>query len=127
MTNPTPGEDYHLRFHVANPVFSEEQDRIHDQAMRTLEESLTRGDSWSAACGKLKVADAGFKEIILADFLKVMLAERHFQGGERLKQIARELAIPLNQLVTLKETMIREVAESTQRVYRLSQSQPAEN
>ncbi|MBF0294984.1 MAG: hypothetical protein HQL96_07315, partial [Magnetococcales bacterium] len=120
-------EDYHLRFQVADPAFSEQQDRIHEQAMQTLKESLAGGDAWTVACGKLKVADAGFKEVILADFLKVLLAERHFQGGERLKQIASDLRVPLNHLVTLKETMIREVAESTQLAYRLSQSQPAEN
>ncbi|MBF0127603.1 MAG: hypothetical protein HQM02_10380 [Magnetococcales bacterium] len=127
MTNPTSDEDYHMRFQVADPEFSAEQDRIHVAAMTALRESLARGLSWTQASGAIKVADPELKSVILADFLKVLLAERHFQGGERIKGIATELGVSMEMLVTLKETMIREVQESSHRAYRLSQSQPLEN
>lgn len=119
-------EDYHLRFQVADPAFSAEWERIHEEATGQLKASLAAGRKWPEASRALKVADPELKEVILSDFLKVLLAGRHFQGGERLKGIAGELGLPLEQLLAIKEAMIREVQESSERAYRLSQSQPAE-
>ncbi|MBF0628122.1 MAG: hypothetical protein HQL91_07860 [Magnetococcales bacterium] len=115
-------DDYHLRFQVASPEFNEAQDRVHTEAMAQLRTALAAGQSWLEASRGLKVVDAGFKELILADFLKVLLAERHFQNGERLKGIAKELGVPMELLLSLKEAMIREVIDSSQQAYRLSQT-----
>ncbi|MEO5330649.1 MAG: hypothetical protein H7839_01390 [Magnetococcus sp. YQC-5] len=120
-------EDYHLRFEVADPDFSAEQDRIHEEAITFLREALAAGRTWSQASKALVVRDAKLKTVILDDYLKVLLAERHFQGGERLKGIAGELGLSMEVLLTLKESMIREVQESSQRAYRLSQSQSVDN
>ncbi|MBF0428247.1 MAG: hypothetical protein HQL94_04935 [Magnetococcales bacterium] len=120
-------DDYHLRFQVVDPELTVEQDQLHGEAMTLLKEALAAGCSWSQASESLKVVKGELKAVVLADFLKILLAERHFQGGERLKGIAKELGVPMEMLVALKESMIREVQESSQRAYRLSQSQPVEN
>lgn len=116
-----PSDDYHLRFQIAAPSFTEEQDRQHTEAMTGLRAALANGKKWNEAVRMLQIADASFKEVILNDCLKVMVAERHFQGGERLKGLARELGLPLERLVSLKEEMIREVIDSSQQAYRLAQ------
>ncbi|MBF0212615.1 MAG: hypothetical protein HQM00_03505 [Magnetococcales bacterium] len=121
IQNPA-SDDYHLRFQVVSPEFTEEQDRQHTEAMTRLRAELAEGRSWEEAIRGVKIADAGFKELILNDFLKVLLAERHFQAGERLKAIAKDLGVSMDLLVSLKESMIREVSASAQQAYRLSQS-----
>ncbi|MBF0126188.1 MAG: hypothetical protein HQM02_03155 [Magnetococcales bacterium] len=122
MTMTGQSDDYHLRHQVADPAFSAEQDRIHQEAMIFLEDALAKGRKWPQASAALRVEDAGFKEIVLADFLKVLLAKRHFQGGEGLKGIARELGVTVSQLLALKENMIHEVREASEQVYRLSKT-----
>ncbi|MEO5346642.1 MAG: hypothetical protein H7834_09725 [Magnetococcus sp. YQC-9] len=119
---PTAGssDDYHLRFQVAAPTFSAEQDRQHAEAMEQLKRLLAEGRSWEAATRGIKIADESFKQLVLADFLKILLAERHFQGGERLKAIAKEIGAPLELLVSMKEEMLREVSDSAQEAYRIS-------
>ncbi|MBF0271040.1 MAG: hypothetical protein HQL98_03035 [Magnetococcales bacterium] len=123
MSNTSSSDDYDLRFQVVSPEFSAEQDRLHTQAIAQLRESLAAGSTWAEASRALKMDDAGFKSVVEDDCLKVILAERHFQGGERLKGIAKDLALPMELLVSLKEAMIREVSDSAQQAYRLSQTQ----
>ncbi|MBF0614405.1 MAG: hypothetical protein G8237_11655 [Magnetococcales bacterium] len=115
-----PKDDYHLRFQVAAPAFTEEQERQHAEGVALVRAALANGKSWSAAIRGLKLEDADFREVILTDCLKVIVAERHFQGGERLKGLAGELGVSMERLLSLKEEMIREVVDSSKEVYRLT-------
>ncbi|MBF0262484.1 MAG: hypothetical protein HQL97_11715 [Magnetococcales bacterium] len=115
-----PSDDYHLRFQVATPEFSDEQDRLHAEAMELLRAALDAGRTWDAATKAVKIPPGPFREMVLADFLKVLLAERHFQGGGRLKEIAREIGAPMELLVAMKEAMLREVSDSAQEAYRMT-------
>ncbi len=127
MTNDAASDDdYHLRFQVADPELSAEQNRVHEEAMTFLQTALASGRSWAQASESLQVVDSALKQFILADYLKVLLAERHFQGGERIKGLAKELGVPMDLLISLKAAMIQEVKEASQRVYHLSQQQASE-
>ncbi|GAB0056491.1 hypothetical protein SIID45300_00799 [Candidatus Magnetaquicoccaceae bacterium FCR-1] len=113
-------DDYHLRFQIATPEFSAEQDRQHAEAMESLRAALDAGRKWDGAIRAVKIPAGPFRELVLADFLKVLLAERHFQGGGRLKEIAREIGAPMELLVAMKEEMLREVSDSAQEAYRMT-------
>ncbi|MBF0191339.1 MAG: hypothetical protein HQL99_09440 [Magnetococcales bacterium] len=123
LTNDASSDDYDLRFQVVTPEFSAEQDRQHAEAIERLRAALAAGSTWAEASRALKMEDAAFKAVVEDDCLKVILAERHFQGGERLKGIAKDLGLPLDLLLSLKEAMIREVSDSAQQAYRLSHTQ----
>ncbi|MBF0162371.1 MAG: hypothetical protein HQL88_08785 [Magnetococcales bacterium] len=116
-------EDYDARFDVVQPGFSDDQERVHAEAVAFLKKRLKKGDSWKKAVDALTMADASFKAVVLDDFLKITLAERHFQGGEEIKSVARFLQVPVELLTAIKEEMIREVQEASMEVYRRSRSE----
>lgn len=114
-------EDFDTRFKVVEPGFSAKQDKIHAEALVFLRDALRRGKSWKSVTAQLDIKDAPFKAVILDDCLKIMLAERHFQGGEEMNTIALELQVPVALLAAIKEDMIREVKEASIQAYHLSQ------
>ena len=120
----TDEEDYDTRFQVADPQFDAEQDRIHREALVFLKGQLDAGRPWKAAASALKVRDEQFKAVILDDFLKITLAERHFQGGEGLKKIAGALKVPMDLLIALKQSMIDEVTAASVQAYHMSSDKP---
>ncbi len=119
----TDEEDYDNRFKVADPGFDAEQDRLHQAGLLILQQQLDKGKSWKEAAAALKMADQSFKKVILDDFLKITLAERHFQGGEGMKKIAKSLKVPMDLLIALKQSMIDEVTAASVQTYRLSKDE----
>ncbi|MEO5340193.1 MAG: hypothetical protein H7837_06705 [Magnetococcus sp. MYC-9] len=113
-------EDYDTRFDVVQPGFSEDQDQIHAEAMAFLKKRLHKGESWKKVTDALTMADAAFKAVVLDDFLKITLAERHFQAGEEIKSVARTLQVPVELLLAVRDDMIREVQEASIEAYHRS-------
>lgn len=113
-------EDYDARFEVVQPGFSDDQERVHAEAIAFLQKKIKKGEAWKKVVEDLHIQDATFKAIILDDFLKILLAERHFQAGEAIKSIARLLHVPVELLEAVKEDMIREVRDASIEVYHRS-------
>ncbi len=113
-------DDFDMRFQVADPGFTKEQDAIYEDAMAELSRGLEQGLPWKKVTESLSVADPGFKAVILDDFLKIAIAQRHFQDGEGLKIIARSLKVPMDLLVALKAAMIEEVSQASVKVYNMN-------
>ncbi|MBF0632777.1 MAG: hypothetical protein HQL89_17595 [Magnetococcales bacterium] len=115
-------DDYQLRFRVADPGYSEEDNRIYDQAMAAIEKAIAAKTAWNKVVdGLTMVADEGFRNVILDDYVKITLATRHFQNSEGLKNIAKATGIPMDLLVRSKQEMIREVEEASVAAYHLTQ------
>lgn len=115
-------DDYQLRFQVANPGYSKENDQIYDQAMTAIAKAVESGVTWKKIPEHLSmVADAQFRKIILDDYVKIVLATRHFQNTEGLKQISKDTGMPMDLLVGSKQEMLREVEESAVAAYHLTQ------
>lgn len=115
-------DDYQLRFQVADPGYSEEDNRLYDQAMAAITQAMADGQGWNKAkeCATM-VNDTGFRAIILDDFVKITLATRHFQQEEGLKKIAKATGMPMELLLQAKQEMIREVKEASVAAYHLTQ------
>ncbi|MBF0401326.1 MAG: hypothetical protein HQL90_11210 [Magnetococcales bacterium] len=113
-------EDYDARFEVVQPGFSADQEEIHGRAIDFLRKRLKKGVAWKKMVDDLTIQDAPFKAVILDDFLKILLAERHFQAGEEIKSIAQLLQVPVELLAAVKEDMIREVRDASIEVYHRS-------
>lgn len=118
-------DDYHLRHQVIDPKFSEEDDRVYEQAMQWIEARLQAGESWPQVAAQLPVADPELRAIICDDFIKITLAKRHFQLHESLKQVAKSLRLPLAQLIAAKESMLKEVSDAAVSAYHLSRTSSA--
>jgi hypothetical protein len=113
-------EDYDARFAIVQPGFSEDQDMLHARAMDFLRKKIHKGEAWKKVTAELTIPDEAFKAVILDDFLKITLAERHFQGKEEIKSIARLLQVPVELLEAVKGEMIREVRDASIEAYHRS-------
>jgi hypothetical protein len=118
-----PDDDMEMRFKVIDPGFTPDQDAIYDSAISHLKEGLEKGWPWKKVADSVQLADAKLKEVILDDFLKITIAQRHFQGGEALKQIAKSLQVPMDLLIALKASMIEEVSQASVKVYQMSEEE----
>ncbi|MBF0160425.1 MAG: hypothetical protein HQL58_12990 [Magnetococcales bacterium] len=121
--NDKKEDDYHLRHQVIDTGFSAEDDRIYEMAMIEIRRKVQQNIHWDRIIAELKVVDEEIKRIVLDDFLKITVAERHFQGQESLKRIGQSLHIPMDRMLAIKQNMLREVEDAAINAYHLSRQQ----
>jgi len=89
--------------------FTPEEDRIYTEAVTKFREAIGAGKTLRQAYEGYAVADKELEKLIQADFLKIMIAERHFSGKDPLDKIATDLGVS-TQLV--KDTYGRMLQEA---------------
>ncbi|MGN7610601.1 hypothetical protein ACQZV8_00785 [Magnetococcales bacterium HHB-1] len=119
-------ENYDLRFEVIKPGFTQDDDKIYALAFTFLHQYLSQGGRWPQAKEALKVDDLELKKIILDDFIKVQIAEQHFQQKIPLKKIAKTLGVPVKALLEARKSMIEEVKEAAIDAYHLTKERQEE-
>ncbi|MBF0624839.1 MAG: hypothetical protein HQL82_08530 [Magnetococcales bacterium] len=117
-------KDFHLRHQVVETGFSAADDVAYDAAMAAIRDELGRGRPFSWLERKLKVpgVEPEILAIALNDFLKIAIAERHFQGKEPLKALTGDLHATLKRLQKAREEMLKEVEKATVKAYHLTQT-----
>ncbi len=88
--------------------FSPEEDRIYEEAVNKFREAVTAGKTLRQAFESYAIADKDLEKLIQADFLKILIAERHFGQQQPLEEIARSLDVRVD---LLKETHVRMLQE----------------
>lgn len=88
--------------------FTPEEDRIYAETVGKLREAIAQGKTLRQAYEDQPVADKELEKLIQADFLKIMIAERHFAQREPLEQLAKAFNVPLD---LLKDTLARMLQE----------------
>jgi hypothetical protein len=92
--------------------FTPEEDRIYAEAVTKFREAIGAGETLKQAYEGHSIADKEFEKIIQADFLKIMIAERHFSGKEPLDKIAKDLGIPADLVKDTYGRMLQEAGVS---------------
>ena len=69
--------------------FTPEEDKIYEEAINKFREAITAGKTLRQAYEGYPVADKYLEKLIQADFLKIMIAERHFAQRQSLEDVAR--------------------------------------
>jgi hypothetical protein len=98
--------------------FTEEEGKIHVAGIKIIHDGLNGGLSFDDACAGLEVIDPSMRQVVIDDYLKVTIAERHYQGSESLGEIAAALKIPAERLEKVKVSMLAEVKEAAVEFYR---------
>ncbi|MHB8845148.1 MAG: hypothetical protein ACYC7L_10430 [Nitrospirota bacterium] len=93
--------------------FTPEEDRIYTEAVTKYREAVAAGRPLRQAYETYTVADKELEKLIQADFLKIMIAERHFSGKEPLDRIAQDLGIAADLVKDTFSRMLQEVGVST--------------
>ena len=98
--------------------FTEEEARVHQAGFKVIFDGMEKGLGFDEACAGLEVVNPGMRSVIIDDYLKVTIAERHFQASEPLDDVAASLRIPVERLAATKEDMLREIRKAAADVYR---------
>lgn len=93
--------------------FTPEEDRIYEEAVNKYREAIAAGKNLKEAYDAYAIPDQELRSIIQADFLKILIAERHFAKREPLDQIARDLGITVDLVRDTHARMLQEVGVST--------------
>jgi hypothetical protein len=84
--------------------FTPEEDRIYEEAVNAFRKALESGKTLREVYAVYPVEDKELEKLIQADFLKIVIAERHFGQRQTLDEIAGALGVPGN---LVKETHAR--------------------
>lgn len=93
--------------------FTPEESRIYDEALNRYREAIAEGKSLQQAYESYSIADEELGSLIQADFLKILIAERHFAGRESLEKVAADLGISLELVRNTHARMLQEVGMTT--------------
>jgi len=92
--------------------FTPEEDRIYTEAVTKYREAITAGKTLKQAYESAAIADKALEKMIQADFLKIMIAERHFSGKQPLEIIAKDLGVSMDLVKDTFGRMLQEVGVS---------------
>lgn len=92
--------------------FSEDENRIYDEAIEKIRALMNGGMHIDEACEKIKVEDEELKRLIREDFLKIMIAEMRYEKGLPLEIVAKELNIPFERINRTHQMMLEEVGHT---------------
>jgi hypothetical protein len=98
--------------------FTPEEERLHQEGFSAIRAGLEAGLDFDEACANVVTADADLRRIIVDDYLKVTIAQRHFQGGESTEAIAAALKISIERVEFARREMLAEVASASVDVFR---------
>lgn len=98
--------------------FTAEEERLHEAGFAAIRAGLEAGLEFEAACARVEAKDADLRRIIADDYIKVAVAQRHFQGGESMAAVAAALCMPLERAERARREMLAEVAAASVDVFR---------
>lgn len=89
--------------------FTAEENRIYEEAIKSYRESIAAGKKLKDAYDGYPIADEELRSIIQVDFLKIMIAERHFSTHEPLESVASSLGVSPDLIKDTVARMLQEV------------------
>ena len=92
--------------------FTPEEDKIYTEAVTKYREAIAAGKDLKQAYDSTDIADKTLEKLIQADFLKIMIAERHFSLKQPLETIAKDLGVPVELVKGTRGRMLQEAGVS---------------
>jgi len=89
--------------------FTPEESRLYKESVNKFREAITAGKTLRQAYESHTIADKELGNLIRADFLKIMIAERHFAQRQGLEELARALDVSPDLIKNTRAQMLQEV------------------
>ena len=89
--------------------FSPEESKIYEEAMNGFQQAIAAGKTLRQAYDSYEIPDKELEKIIQADFLKIIIAERHFGKHQTLEEIAKSLDVTQDLIKNTLARMLQEV------------------
>jgi len=98
---------------LPDDAFLSEAEKIYMHALATIKEGLAKGFDFNSACASVRIDNESFRNTVLDDVLKVIIAEEHFVKMVPLEQIGQRLNLPMDRLEKAQAEMLEDVEETT--------------
>jgi hypothetical protein len=89
--------------------FTPEEDELYVEAVSKYREAIEAGKTLRQAYESYSIADKELESFIQADFLKIMIAERHFEQRQSLDDVAKTLDVSPDLVKDTHKRMLQEV------------------
>lgn len=89
--------------------FTPEENRIYEEAVNSYRSAVAGGKKLKEAFETYIIKDEELRSFVQVDFLKILIAERHFGGREPLDSLAKALDIPMDLAQQTLARMLQEV------------------
>jgi hypothetical protein len=89
--------------------FTPEEDKLYVEAVSKYREAIEARKTLRQAYESYSIADKELEALIQADFLKIMIAERHFDQRQSLDDVAKALAVSPDLVRDTHKRMLQEV------------------
>ena len=89
--------------------FTPEEGKVYEEAVNRYREAVAAGGTLRQAYESYAISDKELATLIQADFLKIMIAERHFAQRQSLEDVARSLDISPDLVKDTYARMLQEV------------------
>ena len=86
------------------------EELLYEQTIRQLKGEINKGKTYDQACQTLSDHEKYLQNEIREDFLKVIIAERHFGDGYGIDDIALMLDISYEQVEKIRDYMLRDLS-----------------
>jgi len=92
--------------------FTPEEGKIYEDAVNAFRVAITAGKTLAQAYESHAIADPELRSLIQADFLKILIAERHFGQRETLDDLSKKLGVSLDLVKGTLGRMLQEAGVS---------------
>jgi hypothetical protein len=96
-------------------VTSSDEELFYEQSIRRLRSEINKGRTYKQACRALSDIERYLQKEIGEDFLKIIIAERHFGGGYGIDDIALLLDVPYERIEEIRNHMLLDLSSSLER------------
>jgi len=92
-----------------------EEEILYEQAMRRLRLEIDKGRTYAQACRAISGLEQELTNEIGEDFLRIIIAERHFGEGYGIDDLALLLDIEYEKIEAIRDYMLRDIGNSLTR------------
>lgn len=86
-----------------------EEERLYDEAMESMQQTIAGGGTYEQACEAISIEDSELRAIVQEDFLRIMIANFHFGQKESLKDLAIRLSVSEERLQKLIPGILHDI------------------
>jgi hypothetical protein len=94
---------------------SAEEEMLYEQALRRLRLEIDKGRTYAQACRAIAGIEATLQDEIGEDFLRIIIAERHFGEGYGIDDLALLLDVEYDKIEVIRDYMLRDIGNSLTR------------
>lgn len=92
-----------------------DEELLYEQAMRRLRLEIDKGRTYAQACRAISGLEQELTNEIGEDFLRIIIAERHFGEGYGIDDLALLLDIDYEKIEAIRDYMLRDIGNSLTR------------